>query len=78
MTNILTLDAAEAAIQKINHRKYVTRLDQLTYTPFIDGQGEVHVEVKNEEGRVMTATAVAEKQILRSMGIGQRLLQASK
>lgn len=76
--HFMTLDAAEAAVQKINHRRVATRIDQLTINPFHNTEGEIQIDVKNEEGRTMHCAPFAERSILKAVGVGRRLLDGAK
>lgn len=74
----MSIDEAETAIQRINHTRIGSRIDQLSIEPYLDENGEVQLQVRSEEDRVLLCDKKAEKSVLKAIGVGRRLLDGAK
>ena len=76
-TKMISVDQATEAIQKLNHRRFSTSIEELQIVPsLIDG--DIKIDVISAEGRQMGLDPLPERALLRSLGIGRRFLRACK
>ncbi len=73
--NILSKDAATAAIQRINHRRVPTDLSRVNIDPSIDSTGNIALTLE-AEGRRFSLTDASERGLLRACGVSRKFLNS--